>query len=204
MSRFDPFRDLDRLMSDTMRTTTPAASAMPMDLFRAGETFVARVDLPGVDPGSIDVDVEDRLGRQPRDGRGADVLDRRGRHPGERLVQGGRDLVELLGPADQRQMVLAARAGGRADTELAAHIIDRYDRVGALVRVDPECHHGPVTFHVVWKKQRDRPVGTRQWGRCHAPIKPHRPVSRVQVPAQSMMTTKGTHSRSQTPGRRPV
>ncbi|MGC5585553.1 Hsp20/alpha crystallin family protein [Ornithinimicrobium sp. W1665] len=58
MSRFDPFRDLDRLMSETMRT--PAASAMPMDLFRAGETFVARVDLPGVDPGSIDVDVEDR------------------------------------------------------------------------------------------------------------------------------------------------
>ena len=58
MNRFDPFREMDRLMSETMRT--PAASAMPMDLFRSGETFVAKVDLPGVDPSSIDVDVEDR------------------------------------------------------------------------------------------------------------------------------------------------
>jgi HSP20 family protein len=33
---------------------------MPMDLFRTGETFVAKVDLPGVDPSTIDVDVEDR------------------------------------------------------------------------------------------------------------------------------------------------
>lgn len=58
MSRFDPFREMDRLMSETLRT--PAASAMPMDLYRAGEVFVAKIDLPGVDPGSIDVDVEDR------------------------------------------------------------------------------------------------------------------------------------------------
>lgn len=58
MTRFDPFRDLDRLMSETLRT--PAAAAMPMDLFRREETFVARVDLPGVDPSTIDVDVEDR------------------------------------------------------------------------------------------------------------------------------------------------
>lgn len=39
----------------------PAASRfMPLDLYRDGENFVARVDLPGVDPASIDVDVEDR------------------------------------------------------------------------------------------------------------------------------------------------
>lgn len=58
MARFDPFRDLDRLMTETLRS--PAAAAMQMDLFRRGETFVARVDLPGVEPSSIDVDVEDR------------------------------------------------------------------------------------------------------------------------------------------------
>lgn len=58
MTRFDPFRDLDRLMSQSLRT--PAAAAMPMDLFRREEAFVARVDLPGVDPSTIDVDVEDR------------------------------------------------------------------------------------------------------------------------------------------------
>lgn len=58
MSRFDPFRDMERLMSETLRT--PAASAMPMDLYRAEDSFVAKIDLPGVDPGSIDVDVEER------------------------------------------------------------------------------------------------------------------------------------------------
>jgi HSP20 family protein len=55
---FDPFRDFDRMLSSTLRT--PASTAMPMDLFRTGETFVAKVDLPGVDPSTIDVDVEDR------------------------------------------------------------------------------------------------------------------------------------------------
>lgn len=58
MTRFDPFRDLDRLMTETFRA--PAATAMPMDLFRREEVFVARIDLPGVDPATIDVDVEDR------------------------------------------------------------------------------------------------------------------------------------------------
>ena len=33
---------------------------MPMDLYRSGETFVAHIDLPGVDPESIAIDVEDR------------------------------------------------------------------------------------------------------------------------------------------------
>ena len=31
---------------------------MPMDLFRAGDHFVLTADLPGVDPGSIDVSVD--------------------------------------------------------------------------------------------------------------------------------------------------
>lgn len=58
MSRFDPFRDMERLMAETLRT--PASSAMPMDLYRAEDSFVAKIDLPGVDPGSIDVDIEER------------------------------------------------------------------------------------------------------------------------------------------------
>ena len=57
-TRFDPFREVDRFFSDAMRT--PATTAMPMDLYRSGEAFVAKIDLPGVDPGTIDVDVEDR------------------------------------------------------------------------------------------------------------------------------------------------
>jgi HSP20 family protein len=55
---FDPFRQMDRLFSETLRGA--GSSVMPMDLYRDGETFVARVDLPGVDPSSIDIDVEER------------------------------------------------------------------------------------------------------------------------------------------------
>ena len=55
---FDPFREVDRWFSDVART--PAGNAMPMDLYRDGDVFVTRIDLPGVDPGSIDVDVDDR------------------------------------------------------------------------------------------------------------------------------------------------
>ncbi|MEP7160104.1 MAG: Hsp20/alpha crystallin family protein [Dermatophilaceae bacterium] len=55
---FDPFRDLDRVLTGALRA--PSASVMPMDLYRSGAVFVAKIDLPGVDPSSIDVDLEDR------------------------------------------------------------------------------------------------------------------------------------------------
>ncbi|RMB62101.1 Hsp20/alpha crystallin family protein [Tessaracoccus antarcticus] len=54
---FDPIREMDRVFS-AMRT--PAPVGMPMDLFRADDHFIARIDLPGVDPQTIDIDVEDR------------------------------------------------------------------------------------------------------------------------------------------------
>ena len=54
----DPFAQMDRWFSGVTRT--PASAARPMDLFRDGNVFVARVDLPGVDPASIVVDVDDR------------------------------------------------------------------------------------------------------------------------------------------------
>lgn len=54
----DPFQELDRLFNTTMRG--PAAPGMPLDLYRDGDKFVAKVDLPGVDPASIDINVEDR------------------------------------------------------------------------------------------------------------------------------------------------
>ena len=57
-STFDPFRQFDRLFTDPLRSS--AGSVMPMDLYRSGERFVAHIDLPGVDPSSIDIDVEDR------------------------------------------------------------------------------------------------------------------------------------------------
>ncbi|GAB3874449.1 Hsp20/alpha crystallin family protein [Terrabacter terrigena] len=62
---YDPFRNLDRtfdrLFGEGLRGQAGGAgTVMPMDLYRSGESFVAHIDLPGVDPASIDIDVEDR------------------------------------------------------------------------------------------------------------------------------------------------
>jgi HSP20 family protein len=59
--RFDPFRDVDRLTEQLLGA--PAGSQrvprfMPMDLYRSGDHFVLQADLPGVDPGSVDISVD--------------------------------------------------------------------------------------------------------------------------------------------------
>ena len=54
--RFDPFRELDRVADQAWgRATNPA---IPMDAVRRGETVWISFDLPGVDPDSIDLEVE--------------------------------------------------------------------------------------------------------------------------------------------------
>lgn len=53
---FDPFHEMDRMLSGVSRT--PASVAMPMDLYRRGDDYVAEIDLPGVDPASIDIDID--------------------------------------------------------------------------------------------------------------------------------------------------
>src|SRR3982751_6088926 len=60
LMRTDPFRELDRLSQQLMGSlgTSARPSAMPMDAWRAGDEFVVEFDLPGVDPGSVDLDVE--------------------------------------------------------------------------------------------------------------------------------------------------
>ena len=60
LMRTDPFRELDRLAQQLFGTngTTSRPAVMPMDAYRAGEQFVVHFDLPGVDPASIDLDVE--------------------------------------------------------------------------------------------------------------------------------------------------
>jgi len=69
--RTDPFRDLDRLTQQFFGTSSRPA-VMPMDAWREGDTFVVEFDLPGVDPASVDLDVERnvltvRAERPPRD-----------------------------------------------------------------------------------------------------------------------------------------
>ncbi|MEV5429671.1 Hsp20/alpha crystallin family protein [Streptomyces sp. NPDC052701] len=56
LMRTDPFRDLDRLAQQVFGSTRP--SAMAMDAYRSGDEFVVHFDLPGIDPESIELDVE--------------------------------------------------------------------------------------------------------------------------------------------------
>lgn len=57
LMRTDPFRSLDRLTEQVFGT--PARPAvMPMDAWRDGDEFFVELDLPGVDPDSLDLDVE--------------------------------------------------------------------------------------------------------------------------------------------------
>jgi HSP20 family protein len=58
---FDPFREMDRLTNQLFGGTAGATRGprwMPMDLYRVEDHFVVAVDLPGVDPGSIDLNVD--------------------------------------------------------------------------------------------------------------------------------------------------
>src|SRR6201747_2622062 len=60
LMRTDPFRELDRLTQQVLGTdgTLARPSVMPMDAWRDGDTFHVEFDLPGVNPNSIDLDVE--------------------------------------------------------------------------------------------------------------------------------------------------
>ena len=60
LMRTDPFRELDRLTQQFFgqNGTWSRPAVMPMDAYRHGEQFVVHFDLPGVDPSSIDLNVE--------------------------------------------------------------------------------------------------------------------------------------------------
>jgi len=60
LMRTDPFRELDRLTQQVFGSngTLARPSVMPMDAWRDGDSFHVEFDLPGVNPDSIDLDVE--------------------------------------------------------------------------------------------------------------------------------------------------
>ncbi|MGI5352477.1 Hsp20/alpha crystallin family protein [Streptomyces sp. CA-250714] len=60
LMRTDPFRELDRIAQQFLGTggTWSRPSAMPMDAYRDGDDYVIALDLPGVSPDAIDIDVE--------------------------------------------------------------------------------------------------------------------------------------------------
>ena len=57
LMRTDPFREFDRLAQQVLGTAARPA-AMPMDAWRDGNSFVVELDLPGIAPESIDLNVE--------------------------------------------------------------------------------------------------------------------------------------------------
>ncbi len=56
LMRFDPFSDFDRITRQVWGNTR--TNYMPADAYRSGDRFHLLIDLPGVDPDSIDVTVE--------------------------------------------------------------------------------------------------------------------------------------------------
>ncbi|MCV9995934.1 HSP20 family small heat-shock protein [Paeniglutamicibacter sp. ZC-3] len=60
LMRPDPFRELDKLAQQVWGTTV-RPTAMSMDAWREGDKFRIEFDLPGVNPDSIDLDVENNV-----------------------------------------------------------------------------------------------------------------------------------------------
>ena len=59
LMRFDPFRDIDRLTQSLWGGEAGRRmNGMPMDAYRQGENFYVHLDMPGVDPSSIELTVE--------------------------------------------------------------------------------------------------------------------------------------------------
>src|SRR6201992_4102212 len=78
LMRTDPFRELDRLTQQVLGTTARPA-AMPIDAYRHGDNFYICLDLPGINPDSIDLTVEQnvltvRAERTPAQADGAQLI----------------------------------------------------------------------------------------------------------------------------------
>ncbi|MFD1211837.1 Hsp20/alpha crystallin family protein [Arthrobacter sp. GCM10027362] len=56
----DPFRELDRVAASLLERRQ-GLRQMPMDLYREGDHYVLAADLPGIDPASVDIDVDGQL-----------------------------------------------------------------------------------------------------------------------------------------------
>jgi HSP20 family protein len=109
LMRTDPFRELDRLSQQVFGTqgTLARPAVMPMDAWRDGDTFIVELDLPGVNPDSIDLDVE------------RNVLTVKAERPGR---DGDTELIAAERPRGvfSRQLIL----GDTLDTERVAASYD--------------------------------------------------------------------------------
>jgi HSP20 family protein len=56
LMRFEPFRDLDRATEEMLNERR--ARQLPVDAYRRGNDLIVELDLPGADPGSIELSVD--------------------------------------------------------------------------------------------------------------------------------------------------
>jgi HSP20 family protein len=61
LMRFDPMRDLDRIAQEIAGNAASASRTFPMDAYRRGDAIVLKFDLPGVEPNSIDLTVDQNV-----------------------------------------------------------------------------------------------------------------------------------------------
>jgi len=60
--RFDPFQTFDRLSRELLSHPTGGGFGwMPMDAWRRGDVVEVAFDLPGIDPGTVDLTVEQNV-----------------------------------------------------------------------------------------------------------------------------------------------
>jgi HSP20 family protein len=60
LMRTDPFRELDRVTHQLLNTAGTKAhpASVPMDAWRDGDMVYLHFDVPGIDPGSVTLDVQ--------------------------------------------------------------------------------------------------------------------------------------------------
>ncbi|QNK83233.1 Hsp20/alpha crystallin family protein [Nakamurella sp. PAMC28650] len=140
LMRTDPFREFDRLSQQVFGTpgTLARPSAMPMDAWREGHEFVVEFDLPGVDPDSIDLDVERNV-----------LTVRAERTP----AQGDREFVAAERPRGvfSRQLIL----GDTLDTD---RVRAAYDGGVLTLRIPVAEKAKPRKIRIDQPAQQDRPL----------------------------------------------
>jgi HSP20 family protein len=108
MMHFEPFRslhDLDRFTSQLL-SGTQVPHAMPMDVWREGQTYHVALDLPGVDTDAIDIHVERNT-----------LTISAARQPAFRATGGGGN-ADAGGEPGQSQVLVAERPQGSFTRQL--------------------------------------------------------------------------------------
>src|ERR1700750_985238 len=172
LMRTDPFRELDRLTQQMLGTAARPA-AMPMDAYRHGDSFYICLDLPGIDPGSIDLTVEQnvltvRAERGPVQADGAQMIfSERPYGTFTRQVFLGETLDAENITADYATGVLTLTIPVREAAKPRSIQVTSSDTKQAVT-----AYHSPASAHEHGPPQSRRPVPRRTKLLISGPIRP--------------------------------